>query len=63
MRQVTFMDFTGINLFLAAHRSLTQAGGWLRLAGISATVLHTVQIVGIDEVLDTRDSREHALTG
>jgi stage II sporulation protein AA (anti-sigma F factor antagonist) len=62
MRQVTFMDSVGINLFLTAHRSLTQAGGWLRLAGVGTTVMRTFQVVGIDQLLDIRETREQALS-
>ncbi|MFF0088083.1 STAS domain-containing protein [Streptomyces canus] len=31
LRQVTFMDSTGINILIAAHQTVTGAGGWLRL--------------------------------
>ncbi|WP_432021283.1 STAS domain-containing protein [Streptomyces sp. 1222.5] len=34
MRRVSFMDSSGINVFLFAHRDLGKAGGWLRLAGL-----------------------------
>ncbi|MGW2713448.1 STAS domain-containing protein, partial [Streptomyces sp. NPDC001356] len=30
MRQVTFMDSSGINILIAAHQALSEAGGWLR---------------------------------
>ncbi|MEU0038356.1 STAS domain-containing protein [Streptomyces sp. NPDC006333] len=32
MHDVAFMDSTGINILIAAHRDLSEAGGWLRLA-------------------------------
>ncbi|MGC5040104.1 STAS domain-containing protein [Streptomyces sp. DT190] len=62
MRQVTFMDSVGINLFITAHRSLAQVGGWLRLVSVGTTVMRTFQIVGIDEFLDIRETREEALS-
>ncbi|WP_253195617.1 STAS domain-containing protein [Streptomyces sp. JHA26] len=62
MRQVTFMDSSGINLFIAAHHTLTEAGGWLRLAGSGETVRRTLQIVGIDTLIDCRETLRHALT-
>ncbi|MEU5594770.1 STAS domain-containing protein [Streptomyces sp. NPDC020298] len=31
MRQIAFMDSSGVNLFVTAHRAVTEAGGWLRL--------------------------------
>ncbi|MGW2788026.1 STAS domain-containing protein, partial [Streptomyces populi] len=52
LRQVTFMDSSGINLFLAAHRALSQAGGWLRLAAPGEAVMRTISIVGVDTVID-----------
>jgi stage II sporulation protein AA (anti-sigma F factor antagonist) len=63
MRQVSFMDSAGINIFLTAHRSLTRAGGWLRLAAVGPTVIRTIQIVGLDTVLDIHETREQALAG
>ncbi|MGZ3097077.1 STAS domain-containing protein [Streptomyces sp. H62] len=60
MRQVTFMDSSGINLFIAAHHSLTEAGGWLRLADVGDAVLRPLQLVGLDDFLDLRDTVEAA---
>ncbi|MEV7128413.1 STAS domain-containing protein [Streptomyces sp. NPDC093260] len=47
--QVTFMDSSGTNILLTAHRDTASAGGWLRLAAPTPTVLRTLQLVGIDE--------------
>ncbi|MFI8194808.1 STAS domain-containing protein [Streptomyces sp. NPDC085946] len=62
MRQVTFLDSSGINILIAAHQNITQAGGWLRLAGLTDSVQHVLQLVGVDEVIDCRDTLRHALT-
>ncbi|MFC4333228.1 STAS domain-containing protein [Streptomyces andamanensis] len=61
MRQVTFMDSSGINLLLNGHQAATAAGGWLRLAAPSPTVLRTLQIVGIDEVIGCHATLHDAL--
>ncbi|MFH8804551.1 STAS domain-containing protein [Streptomyces sp. NPDC017936] len=61
MRQVTFMDSSGINVLLAAHHTLARAGGWLRLAAPTDTVMRTLRIVGVDAVIDCRDTLHHAL--
>lgn len=61
LHRVTFMDSSGINVFIAAHRALTEAGGWLRLAALTESVLRTVQIVGVDTVIDCRPSLRQAL--
>ncbi|MCS0603587.1 STAS domain-containing protein [Streptomyces sp. LP11] len=61
LRRVSFMDSSGINILISAHRSLTEAGGWLRLAAPSAPVLRTVQIVGLDAVIDCHPTVDQAL--
>ncbi|MER5296874.1 hypothetical protein ABT382_33270 [Streptomyces pharetrae] len=37
MGKVTFLDSSGINIFIAAHRPLSEARGWLRLAAPAET--------------------------
>ncbi|MFF4716235.1 STAS domain-containing protein [Streptomyces eurythermus] len=62
MRQVTFMDSSGINILITAHRALGEAGGWLRLAAVGETVMRTLGIVGVDTLIDCRETLRHALT-
>jgi stage II sporulation protein AA (anti-sigma F factor antagonist) len=62
MRRVTFMDSSGINIFIAAHRALSEAGGWLRLAAVGEAVMRTISIVGVDTVIDCRETLRQALT-
>ncbi|WP_435260567.1 STAS domain-containing protein [Streptomyces sp. 1222.5] len=50
MRDVTFMDSSGINVLLTAYRDLTPTG-WLRLAGAQNSVMRTVELVGVDMVI------------
>ncbi|MFJ8143344.1 STAS domain-containing protein [Streptomyces sp. NPDC096013] len=57
---VTFMDSSGINLLIAAHHTL-EAGGWLRLAGAVPSVLRTIQLVGIDALIDCYPTLRQAL--
>ncbi len=61
LHQVTFMDSSGINILIAAHRTLTDAGGWLRLARPTHAVQRTLQIVGIDTVIDCHPTLTEAL--
>ncbi|MEU1710914.1 STAS domain-containing protein [Streptomyces sp. NPDC005706] len=63
MRQVAFMDSTGINVLIAAHRALTEADGWLRLASPRGAVLRTLRLVGVDTVIDCHETLDQALTG
>ncbi|WP_372443916.1 STAS domain-containing protein [Streptomyces adelaidensis] len=60
--RVTFMDSRGIDIFIAAHRATTEAGGWLRLAAPTAPVMRTLQIVGADAVIDCRETLRQALS-
>ncbi|MFE6486230.1 STAS domain-containing protein [Streptomyces sp. NPDC057757] len=59
---VTFMDSSGINALIAAHKSTHDAQGWLRIAGAQASVLRLLEIVGLDQVIGCHPTVEHALT-
>ncbi|MEU7426290.1 STAS domain-containing protein [Streptomyces sp. NPDC040750] len=61
LSQLTFMDSSGINILLAAHRAFSEAGGWLRLAGPAGSVMRTMRIVGIDAVIDFHETLDQAL--
>ncbi|MFE9498799.1 STAS domain-containing protein [Streptomyces collinus] len=61
MRQVTFMDSSGINILINAHNTLSEAGGWLRLAATSEPVMRTITLVGIDSFIDCRETLRQAL--
>ncbi|MFD9396978.1 STAS domain-containing protein [Streptomyces sp. NPDC060000] len=58
---VTFMDSSGINVFVTAHRRVSSAQGWLRIAGAQEAVVRLLQMVGIDEIIDCHPSVEQAL--
>ncbi|MGW7256542.1 STAS domain-containing protein [Streptomyces sp. NPDC054834] len=62
MRQIAFMDSSGINLFITAHQAVTEAGGWLRLTGLARAVLRTLQLVGVDALIDCRPTLHEALS-
>ncbi|MEW2258661.1 STAS domain-containing protein [Streptomyces sp. NPDC047869] len=62
LHQVTFMDSSGINVLIAAHRALTEAGGWLRLARPTGAVMRTLQLVGLDTVIECHETLHQALT-
>ncbi len=62
LHRLTFMDSTGVNLLIAAHRSLAEAGGRLRLAAPTGPVLRTLRIVGVTTVIDCSTTLEDALT-
>ncbi|WP_369214026.1 STAS domain-containing protein [Streptomyces flavofungini] len=58
---VTFMDSSGINLFLAAHQQVSEDGGWLRVAGVQSAVQRVIDLVGLNLVIDCRPTVEQAL--
>ncbi|MFG1665002.1 STAS domain-containing protein [Streptomyces sp. Y7] len=61
MHQVTFMDSSGINVLLAAYRTHSTAGGWLRLAGPTGAAKRALQLVGLDTVIDCYETLDQAL--
>jgi anti-anti-sigma factor len=58
---VTFMDSSGINVFVAAYQQVSGAQGWLRIAGAQQSVLRVLQIVGVDTVVPCHPTIEQAL--
>ncbi|MEH0549123.1 STAS domain-containing protein [Streptomyces sp. B21-105] len=58
---VTFMDSSGINVFITAHLRVSQAQGWLRIAGAQESVLRVLQMVGVDTVIPCHLTVEQAL--
>ncbi|MGV9703324.1 STAS domain-containing protein [Streptomyces sp. NPDC003483] len=61
MRGVGFMDSSGMNILIAAHHDLAKAGGWLRLAAPTPPVLRVLHLVGVDAVIDCRETLRAAL--
>ncbi|MER6133777.1 STAS domain-containing protein [Streptomyces sp. BV286] len=58
---VTFMDSSGINVFVIVHQKVSEAGGWLRFAGAQEAVLRVLQLVGLDKVIPSHPTVEQAL--
>ncbi|GGX58888.1 STAS domain-containing protein [Streptomyces minutiscleroticus] len=61
LSDVTFMDSSGINLLVVAHRTAVDAKGWLRLAGLHGTVLRVVRMAGIDAAIPCYTTLRYAL--
>ncbi|MFD3505432.1 STAS domain-containing protein [Streptomyces sp. NPDC058676] len=59
---MTFMDSSGINALIAAHQTMSDAQGWLRIAGAQASVLRRLELVGLDQVIGCHSTVEQALT-
>ncbi|MFF5787952.1 STAS domain-containing protein [Streptomyces sp. NPDC012693] len=58
---VTFLDSSGINVFITAHQHVTAAQGWLRIAAAQESVQRVLALVGIDTVIPCLPSTEQAL--
>ncbi|MGQ4365842.1 STAS domain-containing protein [Streptomyces sp. SAS_272] len=61
LSEVTFMDSSGINVFVRTHRRVSGSGGWVRIAGAQEPVLHVLQLVGIDTLIACLPTVEQAL--
>lgn len=59
---VTFVDSSGINVFIQVHQRVSAADGWLRLAAVREPVMRVVQLVGLDTVVACHATVEQALT-
>ncbi|MDR6978356.1 anti-anti-sigma factor [Streptomyces sp. 3330] len=58
---VTFMDSSGINVFVAAHQAVSAGEGWLRIAAAQDPVLQVLRLVGIDTLIPCHPTLEQAL--
>ncbi|MER6287493.1 STAS domain-containing protein [Streptomyces sviceus] len=59
---VTFLDSTGINVFVHVHQQVSAAQGWLRLAAARESVTRVFELVGLDTVIACPPTVEQALT-
>ncbi|MEU7474224.1 STAS domain-containing protein [Streptomyces sp. NPDC044984] len=62
LHDVTFMDSSGINILIAAHQTVTAAGGRLRLAAPTDSVQRVLQLTGVDTLVDCYPTLRRALT-
>ena len=58
---VTFMDSSGINVFIAAYQQVSGAQGWLRIADAQEPVLRVLALVGVDALIPCHPTVEQAL--
>ncbi|MEE4418818.1 STAS domain-containing protein [Streptomyces bugieae] len=59
---VPFMDSSGINVFVTLFQQVSDADGWLRIAGAQEPVLRILQLVGIDSLIPCHPTAEQALS-
>ncbi|KQX63918.1 MULTISPECIES: STAS domain-containing protein [unclassified Streptomyces] len=58
---VSFMDSSGINVFVAAHQAVSGTEGWLRIAAARKPVLHVLRLVGVDDLIPCHPTLDQAL--
>jgi anti-anti-sigma factor len=58
---VTYLDSSGTNVFVAAHRIMNEVGGWLRIAGAQASVQRVIELIGLDLAVDCHPTLQQAL--
>ncbi|MET9116686.1 STAS domain-containing protein [Streptomyces longwoodensis] len=61
LSEVTFLDSSGIKVFVAAHLRTSEAGGWIRIAAAQDPVLRVLRLVGVDALIPCRPTLEQAL--
>lgn len=61
LADVTFIDSAGLGALVGAHRRMREADGALRIVRPPDLVARAFELTGLDEILDLRDDREHAL--
>ncbi|MFB8750476.1 STAS domain-containing protein [Streptomyces parvulus] len=61
--EVGFLDSSGINVLITAHREAESLGVWLRLAAPRDPVERVLRLVGVDGLIGCFPSVEQALTG
>jgi anti-sigma B factor antagonist len=63
LRQLEFIDSTGLSVLVRAHQRAEEQGRRFVLAGASAQVQRLLHLTGIAERLETADSPEQVLGG
>ncbi|HHX86847.1 MAG TPA: anti-sigma F factor antagonist [Firmicutes bacterium] len=61
LKQVTFMDSSGVGVILGRYRLVEGRGGKMALCLIPAGVLKVLQISGVTKVIPFLDSEQQAL--
>ncbi|MFE5754635.1 STAS domain-containing protein [Streptomyces massasporeus] len=59
---VTFMDSSGLNVFVAAYQQARDTDGWVRIAGAQESVLRVLHMTGVDELITCHLTTAQALT-
>ncbi|MET9932355.1 MULTISPECIES: STAS domain-containing protein [unclassified Streptomyces] len=58
---VSFMDSSGINVFITAHRQIDATGGRLHIARAGEAVQRVLSLVGVDTIIPCHPTLDQAL--
>lgn len=61
MKGVPFIDSSGLSALVSGLKSTREGGGWLKLAGVTPTVMQTLKLTNLDRVIISYPSVESAL--
>ncbi|MCF7944604.1 MAG: STAS domain-containing protein [Spirochaetia bacterium] len=61
LRNLTFIDSSGLGSFLSCLKALNQKGGDLKICNVTKSVRILFEMVRMHQVIDTYDSREEAV--
>ncbi|MFI5966448.1 STAS domain-containing protein [Streptomyces asoensis] len=61
LSEVTFMDSSGISVFILTHQRVSDAGGWVHIAGAQKPVLRVLHLVGLDTFIACLPTVEQAM--
>ena len=62
MSKVKFMDSSGIGAMLSCLRTISSAGGELKLYGVKEQLIQLFKLVRLDRIIDIYDSKKSAVT-
>ncbi len=62
LREVTFLDCSGINALLATARRARLEGGRMRVIGLSAPAMRVIRLPGLQQVLTGADEQPETAT-
>jgi anti-sigma B factor antagonist len=61
LRDVPFINSTGLGVLIAAHTSSVRRGSRLLLCNVNSHVNSLLVITGLDRILEARETREEAV--
>ena len=61
LTKVTFIDSVGIGTLVTLYYKINRTKQEIRIVGVNHNIMRAIKALGVDNVLEIRDSKEHAL--